>query len=454
MEHVEKRAILLSPFQRFFKEKMNSGVILLFVTMLALFVANSPLQGLYKALWEVPVHLQVGSFNLFSHHGEAMNLGQFINDVLMTIFFFSVGLEIKREVMVGELSSFRQALLPLIAAVGGMIVPVAIYLLTSHDELAKQGAAIPMATDIAFSIGVLSLLGKRVPISLKIFLTTFAVADDIGGIVVIALAYSEGINWMSLLPALGFLLVLTYGGYRGVQSKLFYMLLGIVVWHFFLESGIHCTISGVLVALTIPAKPIIGVGKYIRSIRSNLEHFPDTQENNIILTGTQTSVLKKIESASDRVISPLQSLEDDLHSIVNYIIMPLFAFSNAGITLGNVGVEAFQGVTASVAMGLLFGKVIGLFGFSWILIQTKIAHMPFGMNWKNLFGVSLLGGIGFTVSLFMANLSFGPIPEVGAMLLNDAKLGVLTGSLLSGVLGYVYLSKVLPKIKNGHVVHE
>jgi NhaA family Na+:H+ antiporter len=259
---------------------------------------------------------------------------------------------------------------------------------------------------------------------------------------------------MSLLPALGILLVLAYGGFRGVQSKLFYMLLGIVVWHFFLESGIHCTISGVLVALTVPAKPIIGVGKYIRSIRSNLEHFPDTQENNIILTGTQTSVLKKIESASDRVISPLQSLEDDLHSIVNYIIMPLFAFSNAGITLGNVGVEAFQGVTSSVAMGLLFGKVIGLFGFSWILIQTKIAHMPFGMNWKNLFGVSLLGGIGFTVSLFMANLSFGPIPEVGTILLNDAKLGVLTGSLLSGVLGYIYLSKVLPKIKNGNVVHE
>ena len=366
----------------------------------------------------------------------------FINDALMAVFFFSVGLEIKREVLVGELSSLRQALLPIIAAVGGMLIPVLLYFALTAGTPAADGLAIPMATDIAFSLGVLSLFGKRVPLSLKIFLTAFAVVDDIGGILVIAFGYTSHLDAAYLLGALGVLLLLAVANRMRVMSRTFYCWAGIVVWYLFLQSGVHATIAGVLVAFTIPSIPCLNVKKYIARIRENVAEFPHFDKSSILLTPNQIDILKSIESASDRVISPLQFMEDRMHGMVNYLIMPLFAFANAGITLSGAEGAVAGPVTYAIVIGLVLGKSVGIYLFTWLAVRSRVTALPQGMNWQNVAGVSLLGGIGFTVSLFIANLSFGETDEV---LLNQAKLGVLVGTVLAGVLGYVVLRYVLPK---------
>ena len=374
------------------KEYAQGGNVLIVATILALIVANIPgLNNYYFELWNKPVSLEVGGFNVFSHHGETMSFMQFINDALMAIFFFTIGLEIKREVLVGELSSFRKALLPILAAVGGMIVPVCIFYALGYGTEYIKGAAIPMATDIAFSLGVLAMLGKRVPLSLKIFLTTLAVVDDIGGILVIATFYSTGIEYKLLLYSLGVLTLLVLGSeLLHIKSKMFYVSLGGIVWFLFLNSGIHPTIAGVLVAFCVPATP--------------------------------------------------------MYAPKNYIIIPLFAFANAGILFQGMNFSAlYSGVGLAVICGLVVGKFAGVFLFSWITIKMNLAPKPDGCNWKMIGGVSMLAGIGFTVSLFIANLSFGSMGGHGHELLNDAKLGILVGSLLSGLLGYTYLSRVLPK---------
>lgn len=429
-------------FLSFLRHRVNGGMVLMIVAVLAMVIANSPWAEAYHAFWSHPVSLQVGGFNLFSHHGEPLTLMAFINDALMAVFFFSVGLEIKREVLVGELSSLRQALLPIIAAVGGMIIPVLIYFLMTAGTPAVDGLAIPMATDIAFSLGVLSLFGKRVPLSLKIFLTAFAVVDDIGGILIIAFCYTSHLAAGYLLVALGILVVLLVANKMGVMSRTFYCLAGIVVWYLFLQSGVHATIAGVLVAFTIPSIPCLHVKKYIARIRENLAEFPHFDKSSILLTPHQIDVLKSIESASDKVISPLQFMEDRMHGVVNYVVMPLFAFANAGITLTGSGGDIAGTVTYAVVLGLVLGKFVGIYLFTWLAVRTRVTSMPQGMNWKNVAGVSLLGGIGFTVSLFIANLSFGTTDEV---LLNQAKLGVLVGTVLAGILGYVVLKLTLPK---------
>lgn len=429
-------------FLSFLKHRVNGGMVLMIVAVLAMVVANSPWADAYHAFWSHPVSLQVGSFNLFSHHGEPLTLMAFINDALMAVFFFSVGLEIKREVLVGELSSLRQALLPIIAAVGGMLIPVLLYFALTAGTPAADGLAIPMATDIAFSLGVLSLFGRRVPLSLKIFLTAFAVVDDIGGILVIAFGYTSHLDVAYLLGALGVLLLLAVANRMRVMSRTFYCWAGIVVWYLFLQSGVHATIAGVLVAFTIPSIPCLNVKKYIARIRENVAEFPHFDKSSILLTPNQIDILKSIESASDRVISPLQFMEDRMHGMVNYLIMPLFAFANAGITLsGAEGVVAGP-VTYAIVIGLVLGKSVGIYLFTWLAVRSRVTALPQGMNWQNVAGVSLLGGIGFTVSLFIANLSFGETDEV---LLNQAKLGVLVGTVLAGVLGYVVLRYVLPK---------
>lgn len=429
-------------FLSFLKHRVNGGMVLMIVAVLAMVVANSPWADAYHAFWSHPVSLQVGSFNLFSHHGEPLTLMAFINDALMAVFFFSVGLEIKREVLVGELSSLRQALLPIIAAVGGMLVPVLLYFALTAGTPAADGLAIPMATDIAFSLGVLSLFGKRVPLSLKIFLTAFAVVDDIGGILVIAFGYTSHLDAAYLLGALGVLLLLAVANRMRVMSRTFYCWAGIVVWYLFLQSGVHATIAGVLVAFTIPSIPCLNVKKYIARIRENVAEFPHFDKSSILLTPNQIDILKSIESASDRVISPLQFMEDRMHGMVNYLIMPLFAFANAGITLSGAEGAVAGPVTYAIVIGLVLGKSVGIYLFTWLAVRSRVTALPQGMNWQNVAGVSLLGGIGFTVSLFIANLSFGETDEV---LLNQAKLGVLVGTVLAGVLGYVVLRYVLPK---------
>ncbi len=430
----------------------TGGNVLIVATVLAFLVANIPaINGYYFGFWSQPVRVQVGDFNIFSHAGHPMTVLEFINDALMAIFFFSIGLEIKREILVGELSSFRQALLPIVAAIGGMIVPVGIFSLLAHDTDYIGGAAIPMATDIAFSLGILALLGSRVPISLKIFLTTLAVVDDIGGIIVIAVFYSSHIEIYTLLCALVLLGVLMLGSVFSIQSKIFYISIGGVIWYLFLNSGVHSTIAGVLVALCIPATPVFEPRKYIAAIRSAISHFNVPEEEGMlnrrtILSKERMDWLKQIESASDKVISPLQELEDSLHPVVNYIIIPLFAFANAGIFLLDIEpISVVGGVSLAIICGLVVGKCLGIFLFSWLAIKMNIAPKPVASDMRMLFSVAMLGGVGFTVSLFIANLSFAGMGELGQGLLAQSKLGIVVGSLLSGIIGYAMLYRVLPK---------
>lgn len=431
--------------RRLIQTKINGGIILLFAAIVAMLIANSPLQEHYAALLSKNISLTIGSFNLFNHHdGTPMTLLDFINDALMAIFFFSVGLEIKRELLVGELSTPRKALLPVVAACGGMIVPIILFKLIGQPGLAMRGAAIPMATDIAFSLGVLSLLGKKVPLSLKIFLTAFAVVDDIGGIIVIALFYSSHLAVNYLVAAAMIVALLYIGGRRGIHNKLFFIFFGIAVWSLFLNAGIHPTIAGVIVAFTIPARPKLHIYKYVNDIRESLKHLPEKSKDPI-LSNSELSILKSIESASDKVVSPLQAMDDDLRSLVNYIVMPLFAFANASISFEGFTFATLQGVSITIFIALVFGKLIGIFSFTYLSIKTGWLTMPDKMDNRLLFGVSLLGGIGFTVSLFIANLSYLNMGEEGIMLLNQAKIGIIGGSLFAGICGYLYLKHMLNK---------
>lgn len=427
----------------------NGGNMLMAATALAIIVANIPgLRDFYTHMWTHEIALQVGGFNLFSHHGEPMSIMAFINDALMAVFFFTIGLEIKREVLVGELSSFRKALLPIVAAIGGMAVPVCIFMLMSRGTAYADGAAIPMATDIAFTLGVLAMLGSRVPVSLKIFLTTLAVVDDIGGILVIAIFYSAHISFELLGIAAGLLVLLIAGGLLRIQSKIFYLGIGAFVWFLFLNAGIHPTIAGVLIAFCVPAKPLFAPRCYVERIRDNISHFASADDPSLdrrsILSKEQMNMLKEIESDSDKVISPLQDLEDSLHPVVNYIIVPLFAFANAGIFFGDLSPESIvSGVSLAVILGLVAGKFAGIFAFSWLTVKLRLAPMPTRTDWRMMAGAAMLGGIGFTVSLFIANLSFSTPAE--AVLLNNAKLGIVAGSLVAGVLGWLILHTTLPR---------
>lgn len=431
---------ILRTMRNFSSMNITASILLFLAAISAAIIANSPVAPAYQEFLSHELHLRIGDFNLLSHGGQNLRMLEFINDGLMTIFFLLVGLEIKRELLVGELSSFRKAALPIIAACGGMLFPVIIYMLVCPPgSTGGQGLAIPMATDIAFSLGVLSLLGSRVPLSLKIFLTAFAVVDDIGGILVIAIFYSSHVSYGYLLVAALLYVLLYFIGKRGSTNKIFILVIGVIIWYLFLQSGIHSTISGVILAFVIPAKPRLNVGRYIERIRRIISDFPVMKSGSIVLTNEQIAKLKEVESASDRVISPLQSLEDNLHGAVNYLILPLFAFVNAGVVFSGGG-ELVGSVGIASAMGLVFGKFIGIYLFTWLAIRTKLTPMPAGMTWKNLSGVALLGGIGFTVSLFIANLSFGAEYPV---LLNQAKFGVLCGSILSGLFGYLVLWTVL-----------
>lgn len=430
----------------------TGGNVLIFATVLALIIANIPgLNSIYNGFWEQEMRLQIGDFNLFFHGGHPMTVLQFINDALMALFFFTIGLEIKREVLVGELSSFRQALLPIMGAVGGMIFPVGFYLLLAHGTDYVDGAAIPMATDIAFSLGVLAILGSRVPVSLKIFLTTLAVVDDIGGIIVIALFYSSHISLVFLgYAAIGLVILLIGGMVLKIQSKIFYMAVGGVVWFLVLNSGIHPTIAGVLVAFSIPSAPVFAPGKYVRIIRDSIRNFDEADDEHLgkenLLNHDELDWLKQIESASDKVISPLQDLEDSLHPIINYLIIPLFAFANAGIYLLDMNpMTIVSGISLAIIVGLVLGKFIGILLFSWLTVRFGLAPMPERADWRMIAATAMLGGIGFTVSLFIANLSFGDGGPQALALLNDAKLGIVTGSLLAGVIGYILLARFLPR---------
>ena len=435
-----------------FKKYVNSSVILIFFTILALVCANIPgVKDWYFSLWQNPVSLSLGNFNFFSHAGHTMNVGQVINDFLMAIFFLSVGLEIKREILVGELSSREKALLPIIGACGGMAVPVLLFWLVCPGDAAMQrGIAIPMATDSAFSLGVLSVFKTRVPIGLKVFLAALAVADDLGGIIVIALFYSSHIDMMFLILSAVCVAVMVAGNFLKCRAKFFYVLVGLVLWYTMLNSGIHSTIAGVITAFCIPATLRKGTGHYLERIRENVGKFPvidiDDRHNTIVLTHDQIHTLKSIESAADKMISPLQDLEDNLHGLINFFIIPLFAFANAGIDMSQMSFGSlFSGVGLAVMIGLVVGKFLGVFSFSWIAIKLKIVQLPAHTTWKAFASVCVVCGIGFTVSMFIADLSYAGLGTEGASLLAQAKLGVLVGSVVSAVLGCILLGKTLPK---------
>ncbi len=432
------------------KKYVSSSMLLVIATVAALIVANSPWGDTYRHIWEMPVSLSVGGFNLFSHGGHAMSLGDFISDFLMAIFFLSVGLEIKREVLCGELSSVKKALAPIIGACGGMLVPVIVfYMVCPKDPIMERGMAIPMATDIAFSLGVLSIFSKRCPTSLKIFLAALAVADDLGGIIVIAIRYTDHLNWQFLDGAALCLVILALCNWRQVRSKSLYMTVGLALWYCMLNSGIHATIAGVVLAFCIPANLPLGTKYYIGRIRHNLAQFPATEttiadrNKPVVLSDDEIHMLKSVESASDHLISPLQDLEDSLKNPINYFVIPLFAFANAGVNLAGMSIASlFSGVGLAVFLGLLVGKFVGVFCATWLFIKLRVIQKPEGATWASFASVCMICGIGFTVSMFMAGLSY---PAEHADLLNDAKLGILMGTIASAIVGSLMLNATLPK---------
>lgn len=442
-------------FAGLIRRYVSASGLLIIATVLALIFANLPAtrEG-YAWLWQQPVSLSIGSFNVFSHGGHAMTLMDLINDFLMFFFFLSVGLEIKREVLCGELSTRQKALLPIIGACGGMLMPVIVFYCVCYGHpLMERGCAIPMATDIAFSLGVLSMFSKRVPVGLKIFLAALAVADDLGGIIVIALFYSEGLAWKYLLGAALIVAALLIGNKRDVRLKAFYMSLGMVLWYMVLNSGIHATIAGVVLAFCIPANLTKGTRYYAQRIRKLVNRYPEIdvteadKNRAIVIDKGELQILRRIESAADKLISPLQDIEDQLAMPINYVVIPLFAFANAGVDFAGMSIGSlFHGVALGVFLGLLLGKFTGVLSFSWLSMKLGVCQMPAGANWKSFASVCMLCGIGFTVSMFIAALSYPThLGADAADMLNEAKLGILCGTVASALVGSFMLHYTLPR---------
>lgn len=428
---------IFSPFKEFARIEAGGGIILLFFTLVALIWANSPWAEIYKHLWEIAINVEFGGFVL------SKPLHAWINDGLMAVFFFGVGLELKREILVGELSSPRQAALPIAAALGGMLVPAGIYLLFNRGGDGVSGWGIPMATDIAFSLGVLTILGKRIPLSLKIFLTALAIVDDIGAVLVIAFFYTSHISWMDLFIGAGFLVLLLGANWAGIRHPLIYAILGIGgLWLAFLLSGVHATIAGVLAAFAIPARTRIDPKDFVVQSRELINNFEEVSEagKGTWTNKDQQAIIHILEENCERVQTPLQRLEGALHPWVTYVILPLFALANAGVSLRGDPISTFSHpVTLGIVLGLVLGKQVGITLFSYLAVKLGVAKLPGGVTWGHIYGVGLLGGIGFTMSLFIAGLAFGESP-----FLIDSKLGILLASLVSGIAGWMFLRFLKP----------
>ena len=402
----------------------------------ALLVANSPWADAYHRLWATPMAIVGGGYTL------SLTLHQWINDGLMAVFFLLVGLEIKREALAGELASPRQAALPIAAAMGGMIVPASIYFLTNGGGMAARGWAIPMATDIAFALGALALIAPRAPSGLKIFLAALAIVDDMGAVLVIALFYTGNTAWGVLGMAGITLLLLIALNVLRVQRLMPYLVLGLVLWFFVHESGVHATIAGVLLAFVIPTRTRINAAEYSAKARRLLDHFDHTETGDLLVLtskGQQEAIIG-LERASEGVTAPLLRLEHTLHGFSAFVVMPLFAFSNAGVGLsGSSGGR----VTLAVILGLAVGKPLGITVAALAAVRLRLAALPEGVNWTALHGCAWLGGIGFTMSLFIGTLAFQ-----GTSLLDSAKVGILGGSMLAGIVGAIV---VRLGTRSGHV---
>jgi NhaA family Na+:H+ antiporter len=422
---------VMYPVLRLLRTAPAAGLVLLGCAVVALVWANSPWAHGYHAVWETPVTLRVGA------SAATLTLHAIVNDGLMAVFFFLVGLEIKREVLVGELARLRQAALPVAAALGGMVVPALLFLLFNAGEPTARGWGIPMATDIAFALGVLALVGSRVPSSLRVFLSALAIADDLGAVLVIALFYTAGVSW-GALGAAGALLLLSLGANAaGVRSWVIYALIGVALWVAVLLSGVHATVAGVLLAMTIPSRTRIDEDALLAGARAALEDFDRACDpaTTVLSNRAHQDALYRLEVLSEQALPPLARLEHGLHGIVTFGIMPLFALANAGVSLSGAGSVLDSPVAHGVLLGLVVGKPVGIALASWLAVRVGAAALPAGVTWRSLTGVAVLGGIGFTMSLFIAGLAFDTTPDQ----LTAAKLGTLTASLIAGVLGWSLL---------------
>jgi NhaA family Na+:H+ antiporter len=423
------------PLSKFIKLETSSSIILFIATVSALVIANSPLSKSYLDFWNNYITISLPGFEL------SKPVLKWINDGLMAVFFFLIGLEIKREIVSGELSDFKKASLPILAAVGGMLFPALIFTVLNYGEPGSQGWGISIATDIAFSLGILQLLGKRVPLSLKIFLMAFAIIDDLGAVLVIALFYSSNLVWIYIGIGIIIVIALMILSAKGYYSKYFFFLMGAIVWILFLKSGIHATIAGVLLALTIPLKRKINTKSFYNDAKDALDMFladcSKVTDETKILTKNQLAAIDELEDISEKTAPPLQYLEHSLHGWVSYIIMPLFAFANAGVVF-SVGEEFNLSLSTNIATALVAGKALGIFSVSFLAIKLKISELPKNVTYKMLAGISILGGLGFTMSLFINNLAFTDQGMIDA-----AKMGVLIGSLVAGTLGYIVLKVAL-----------
>lgn len=424
---------ILTPFEEFVHRQTTSGLLLMATAILALVLANSGLASVYQHWVHTPISFNVGNWVL------EKTLHHWVNDGLMALFFFVVGLELKREILVGELAVPRQAALPIIAAIGGMVVPALVYFAFNPDGEAARGWGIPMATDIAFAIGALVLLADRVPKALITFLVALAIVDDLGAVVVIALFYTDQLVIEALLAAAVILAVLTMINLAGIRQPLPYFLLGGLLWFVLLKSGVHATLAGILTAFTIPARPKYDPVHFSRHVKTLMKRFDASHrpDKNIMTNQELRAVVQTLENGVHKVETPLQRLEHGMHMPVAFLVIPIFAFINAGIPMqfSDLGSTLMHPVTLGVAFGLVLGKFIGIVGVSWLALRLGIGQLPAQTRFSHIAGVALLAGIGFTMAIFIAELGFAGQPEYLLM----AKTGVLFASLLAGISGYIWL---------------
>jgi NhaA family Na+:H+ antiporter len=424
---------VITPFEEFIHQQTTSGLLLMMTAIIALLFANSTYSFVYEQMQHIEIGLHIGSWSIEN------SLHHWINDGLMALFFFVVGLELKREILVGELANPRNATLPIFAAIGGMVVPALIYFSINPEGDASRGWGIPMATDIAFALGAIALLASRVPKSLITFLVALAIVDDLGAIIVIALFYTEKLSMGWLITSGIFFAMLIMLNLAGVRKITPYFIIAVLLWYAMFESGIHATLAGVLGAFSVPARPKYDPALFSQHVRETISDFDDSLDagQSIMTNEKLRGIVHSLESGALQVQTPLQRLEHAWHLPVAYLVIPIFALFNAGIPLklDNLGEALMQPVTLGVMLGLVVGKVVGIASACWIAIRLGVATLPAGTRFVQIIGVSLLAGIGFTMSIFIAELGFVNQPELLVM----AKTGILFASLIAGVTGYIWL---------------
>ncbi len=421
---------ILTPLQKFTKIESFSGILLIIATVIALIWANSPFSDSYVALWNSKVGFSFTGFELYKP------LLLWINDLLMAIFFFVIGLEIKREFLIGELNTTKKLVFPLVGALGGMILPVVLFVVINQNPETAKGWGIAMATDIAFALAILKLLGDKVPMALKIFLTAFAIIDDMAAVLVIAIFYSGNIEIVMLVIAVGLLAILYFLAYKGVYSKFVLIVVGAMVWFLFLKSGLHPTIAGVLLAFSVPLRQNINTTTFVTSLNAILNNIKNNPEKSIpVLSKIQIQEIDNLEDWTTKYQSPLQHLEHRLHNWVAYFIIPVFALANAGVVL-NTEISLDQALIVTIIICLVVGKSIGITSLIFLAKRLRWIAIPKAINMRHIVGVSFIAGVGFTMSIFIASLAFASRPEY----LDSAKIGILIGSLTSALIGYFILA--------------